>query len=64
MLRLVVVNPVCGNAKGERYLKGIKKVFENIKKDGLIPNDEVVYELTKGVGDATVIVGEYIKKYA
>ena len=64
MLRLVVVNPVCGNAKGERYLKGIKKVFENIKKDGLIPNDEVVFELTKCVGDATVIVKEYIKKYA
>lgn len=63
MLRLVVINPMAGNAKGERYLKGINKTFDNIKKDGLIPEDKVIIEMTKGVGHATELVKQYIEKY-
>lgn len=64
MLRLVVINPVSGNAKGNRYIKSIAKIFENIKKEGLIPNDRIFIETTKGVGDATKIAEKYIKEYA
>ena len=63
LLRLVVVNPVAGNAKGNRYVKSITKIFENIKKDGLIKNDKICIETTKGVGDATKIAESYIKEY-
>ena len=63
MIRLVVVNPMSGKAKGEKYLKGIKKVFENIKKDGLIKEDKVFIETTKCIGDATNILDRYIKEY-
>lgn len=63
MLRLVVINPVSGNAKGNNYLKSAKKIFDNIKKDGLIPNDRICIESTKGVGDATEIVKKYINEF-
>lgn len=64
ILRLVVINPVAGKAKGNRYVKSITKIFENIKKDGLIENDKIYIETTKGVKDATLIVRRYIKEFA
>lgn len=63
MLRLVVINPIAGNAKGDRYFKSITKIFGNITKEGLIPNDKICYEVTKGVGDATAIVKRYINEF-
>lgn len=63
MLRLVVINPVSGNAKGNRYFRSIKRIFRNIKKEGLIKNDKICIELTKCVGDATNIVKRYIEKF-
>lgn len=64
ILRLVVINPVAGKAKGNRYVKSITKIFENIKKDGLIENDTICIQTTKGVKDATLIVRRYIKEFA
>ena len=59
MLRLVIVNPMAGKSKGEKYAKAIEKIFLNIKKEGKILEDEVKIELTKGIGDATNIVNRY-----
>lgn len=63
MVRLVIVNPMAGTGKGQKYVKGIEKIFANIKKDGLIPEDKVFIELTHSIGHATTIVKEYIKRY-
>lgn len=63
MIRLVIVNPMAGTGKGKKYLKGIGKIFENIKKEGLIVEDKVYLELTKSIGDATCIVKDYLSKY-
>lgn len=63
MVRLVIVNPMAGTGKGKRYVKGIEKIFTNIKKEGIIPEDKVFIEMTKHIGHATEIVNEYIKQY-
>lgn len=63
MVRLVILNPMAGVGKGLKYLRGIEKIFENIKKEGLITKDKVFIELTKRIGHATEIVNEYIKEY-
>jgi len=63
VLRLVVINPVAGNAKGNRYVKSITKIFENIKKEGLIKKDKICIEITKCVGDATLIARRYIREF-
>lgn len=63
MIRLVIVNPMAGTGKGLKYLKGIENIFNNIKKEGLIPKDKVYIELTKHIGHATEIVKQYIEQY-
>ena len=63
MLRLVIVNPMAGKSKGEKYAKSIQKIFFNIQKEGCIVEDEIKIELTKGIGDATNIVNRYIDTY-
>lgn len=63
MLRLVVINPVSGNAKGDKYFRSINRIFENLQKEGSIKNDKIYVELTKCVGDATNIVKRYIEKF-
>lgn len=63
MVRLVIVNPMAGTGRGEKYLKSISKIFENIKKYGYIKEDKIFLELTKAIGDATVIVEDYLSKY-
>lgn len=64
MVRLVIVNPMAGTGKGIKYVKGIQKIFENIKKEGKITKDKVFIELTEAIGHATKIVEEYVKKYS
>lgn len=63
MLRLVIVNPMSGTGRGKKYATRINKIFENMKKDGLIVEDKICVELTKCIGDATVIVNKYINEY-
>ena len=63
MLRLVIVNPMAGKGKGNKYVEIIKKIFANIKKDGIIPNDKIFVETTQGIGHATTIVTQYIETY-
>lgn len=63
MIRLVIVNPMAGTGKGLKYIRGIENIFNNIKKEGIIPKDKVFIELTKYVGHATAIVQEYIEQY-
>lgn len=63
MIRLVIVNPMAGTGKGLKYIRGIENIFNNIKKEGMIPKDKVFIELTKYVGHATAIVQEYIEQY-
>lgn len=63
MLRLVIVNPLAGKGKGYKYVGIIKKIFANIKKEGVIPNDKIFIEITQEVGHATRLVSEYIEKY-
>ena len=54
---------MAGSGKGLKYKEGIKKIFANVQKEGLIIEDKVCIELTDYVGHATMIVEEYIKKY-
>lgn len=63
MVRLVILNPMAGSGKGLKYKEGIKKIFENMQKAGLISGDKVFIELTNYIGHATKIVEEYIEKY-
>lgn len=63
MLRLVILNPMSGKAKGLKYEKQINKIFSNLKKDGLLKDDKVVIEKTKCIGDGTTIAKEYLEKY-
>lgn len=63
MVRLVIVNPMAGTGKGTKYVKGIEKIFSNIKKEGLITEDKVFIETTKYIGHATDIVEKYLKEY-
>lgn len=64
MVRLVIVNPMAGTGKGLKYVKGIEKIFVNIKKEGLIAEDKVFVEATDYVGHATLIVKNYLKEYS
>jgi len=64
LVRLVIVNPMAGTGKGTKYVKGIEKIFLNIKKEGLITEDKVFIELTEYVGHATHIVKDYLKEYS
>lgn len=63
MIRLVIVNPMAGTGRGEKYLKSIDKIFSNVKKEGKIKDDKIFLELTKAIGDATLIVKDYLSKY-
>jgi len=64
LVRLVILNPMAGTGKGLKYLRGIEKIFLNIKKEGLIKEDKVFIELTNSVGHATSICDEYLKEYS
>ena len=64
MVRLVIVNPMAGTGKGVKYVKGLEKIFLNIKKEGLIKEDKVFIETTDYIGHATLIVKNYLKEYS
>ncbi len=63
MIRLVIINPFAGNARGLKHKKTVEKVFSNIKKEELLGEDKVIIEITKHRGHATEIAKEYITKY-
>ncbi|MDD2627743.1 MAG: YegS/Rv2252/BmrU family lipid kinase [Clostridia bacterium] len=63
MIRLVIINPFAGNSRGFKHKKTVEKVWNNIKKEGLVDEDEIIIEVTKHQGHATQIAKRYINKY-